>query len=118
MYLPTGNRKDVVTEVGVSGLTGNGAETQGRHSRPRLVHSHGSHAALVAQHLDQRLLLVGGPQADRPVWMSQVDDGVTRILTHHVQSTGLGADGRHLLTHGHVQVLQETCGTLRRGGGG
>lgn len=44
--------------------------------------------------------------------VTQVYDGVVRVLAHHIQPAGLGADGCHLFAHGHVEVLQETCGTL------
>lgn len=66
----------------------------------------------MTQHLDQGFVLVGRPQGDRAVVVAQVHDGVVRVLTHHVQPARLGADGRHLFAHRHVEVLQETCGTL------
>lgn len=41
-----------------------------------------------------------------------MDNGIVWVLAHHVKPTSLGADGCHLLSHRHVQVLQETCSTL------
>lgn len=66
----------------------------------------------MTQHLDEGFFLVGRPQGDRAVVVAQVYDGVVRVLTHHVQPSGLGADGCHLFAHRHVEVLQETCSAL------
>lgn len=82
-------------------------------SRARLVYSHRAHATLVTEHLDEGFFLVGRPEGDRAVMVAQVDDGVIRVLAHHIKSTRLGADGCHLLSHRHVKVLQETCSALR-----
>ena len=43
-----------------------------------------------------------------------MDNGIVGVLAHHIQPARLGADGCHLLSYRHVQVLQETCGTLIR----
>lgn len=67
----------------------------------------------MTEHLDEGFFLVGRPECDCAVGVSQVDDGVMRVLTHHIKPTGLGADGRHLLPHRHIQVLQETCSALK-----
>lgn len=83
--------------------------------RSRLVHSDGAHAAVVTQHLDEGLFLIGRPEGHRAVGVAQVDDGVVGVLAHHVQPARLGADGGHLLPHGHVQVLQETGRALKTG---
>lgn len=47
--------------------------------------------------------------------VAQVDDGVVRVLAHHVKPAGLSADGCYLFAHRHIQVLQETCSTLAVG---
>ena len=80
--------------------------------RAGLVHSDGAYTTLVTEHLHKRFLLIGGPEGDGAVRMAQVDDRILRILAHHVEPACFGADGRHLLTHGDVQVLQEACGAL------
>lgn len=41
-----------------------------------------------------------------------MDNGIVWVLAHHVKPASLGADGCHLLSHRHIQVLQETCSTL------
>lgn len=82
-------------------------------SRARLVYSHWAHATLVTEHLDEGFFLVGWPEGDRAVMVAQVDDGIMRVLAHHIESARLGADGGHLLSHRHIKVLQETCSALR-----
>lgn len=84
-------------------------------SRARLVHSDRAHSTLVAQHLYQGFFLVGRPQGDCAVRVAEVDDGVMRVVAHHVQTASLGADGCYLFPHRHIEVLQETCGTLKYG---
>lgn len=84
-------------------------------SLARLVNGQRADWTLVTQHLDEGFSLVGRPQADRAVMVAQVYDGVVRVLTHHVQPSGLGADGCHLFAHRHVEILQETRSTLVKG---
>ena len=66
----------------------------------------------MTEHLDEGFFLVGRPEGDGAVGVAEVDDGIMGVLTHHVKPARLGADGRHLLSHRHIQVLQETCSTL------
>lgn len=87
-------------------------------SRARLVYSHRAHATLVTEHLDEGFFLVGRPEGDRAVMVAQVDDGIVRVLAHHIKSAGLGADGCHFFSQRHIKVLQEACGTLRTRTGG
>lgn len=69
----------------------------------------------MTEHLGQGFFLIGRPEGDRAVGVAEVDDGVVRVLAHHVEPARLGAGGRHLLPHGHIQVLQEAGGALREG---
>lgn len=82
-------------------------------SRARLVYSHRAHGPLVTEHLDESFFLIGRPQGDGAVGVAEVDDGILRVLAHHVQPASLGVDGCHFLSNRHIQVLQEACGTLR-----
>lgn len=84
-----------------------------RDSRARLVYSYRSNSTLVTEHLHKSFLLVGWPEGDCSIGVSEVDDGISRVLAHHVKPASLGADGCHLLSHRHIQVLQKTCSTLR-----
>lgn len=82
-------------------------------SRSRLIYSDRAYAALVTEHLDEGLFLVGRPEGHSAIVVTQVDDGIVRVLAHYVKPASLGADGSHFLSNRHVQVLQETCSTLK-----
>lgn len=68
-------------------------------SRASLVDGDRAHTSLVAEHLDKWLSLVWRPEGDSAVGVAQVDDGVVRVMGHHIQPASLGTDGHHLLTH-------------------
>lgn len=53
----------------------------------------------MTEHLDKGFFLVGRPEGDRAVGVAEVDDGIMRVLAHHIKPASLGANGCHLLSH-------------------